>query len=58
MTRLRGVFDNTSSPGKTSSPIAIRFCNAYMFRSFPLGVFYHLARKLGHAEFLVGLAIA
>jgi aromatic ring hydroxylase len=53
------VFDNTFIPWE--NVFAYRdpeFCNAYMFRSFPLGVFYHLARKLGHAEFLVGLAIA
>ena len=46
------VFDNTFIPWE--NVFAYRdpeFCNAYMFRSFPLGVFYHLARKLGHAEF-------
>src|SRR4029450_5981232 len=53
------VFDNTFIPWE--NVFAYRepeFCNAEMLRGFPLDVFYHLARKLGHAEFLVGLAIA
>src|SRR6516165_5245491 len=42
------VFDHTFIPWE--NVFAYRdpeFCNAYMFRSFPLGEFYHLVRKLG-----------
>ncbi|HEX6513023.1 MAG TPA: 4-hydroxyphenylacetate 3-hydroxylase N-terminal domain-containing protein [Chloroflexota bacterium] len=36
----------------------VEFCNTYMFQLFDWAVFHHLSRKLAHAEFLVGLAIA
>jgi 4-hydroxyphenylacetate 3-monooxygenase len=36
----------------------VEFCNTYMFQLFDWATFHHLTRKLAHAEFLVGLALA
>jgi 4-hydroxyphenylacetate 3-monooxygenase len=53
------VFDNTFIPWE--NVFAYRdmdFCNVYMFQLFDWATFHHLTRKLAHAEFLIGLALA